>query len=137
MITVPLGPVMKSSGRYFKSKDVPRKRRPPSVEAEAWAGTMIHTNMDQVCVKVTHTQWNKTRKMVHDIWQDFSDHQREVPSEVMGGDSAGALNHKQLEIRRGFLVYVTQSYPSGVPYLNRIHLTLDHWRSGRDEEGCK
>jgi hypothetical protein len=60
-----------------------------------------------------------------------------VPSEVLGEDSAGGLNHKQLERSRGFLVYVNQAYPSLVQHLKGIHLTLDGWRSGRNEEGWK
>jgi hypothetical protein len=60
-----------------------------------------------------------------------------VPSEVLGEDSAGGLNHKQLERCRGFLVYVAQAYPSLVLYLKGIHLTLDGWRSGRNEDGWK
>jgi hypothetical protein len=105
--------------------------------AGAWAGTVIHTHMDQVCVKVTQARWENTRKMVRDIWQEFSDRRKEVPSEVMGEDTADGLNHKQLERRRGFLVYVVQVYPSIVPYLKGIHLTLDSWRSGKKEDGWK
>jgi hypothetical protein len=56
---------------------------------------------------------------------------------VLGEDSAGGLNHKQMERRRGFLVYVAQSYPSLVTYLKGIHLTLDGWRSGRNDDGWK
>jgi hypothetical protein len=62
--------------------------------------------------------------MVRDIWQDFRDRQKEVPSEMLGEDSAGGLNHKQLERRRGFLVYVAQAYFSLVPYLKGIHFAL-------------
>jgi hypothetical protein len=68
--------------------------------------------MGQVCVKVIQERWDKTRKMVRDIWQDYSDRQTELPVEALGEDSAGGLNHKQLERRRGFLVYVAQAYPS-------------------------
>jgi hypothetical protein len=46
--------------------------------------------------------------MVHDIWKEFSDRWKEVPLEVLGEESAGGLNHKQLERRRGFMVYVAQ-----------------------------
>jgi hypothetical protein len=102
------------------------------MKAGDWADTVIHTNMYQVCVKVTQRRWDKTRKMVRDIWYDFIDRRKEVLSEVMGEDSAGGLDHKQLELRQGFLVYLAQVYPSLVPYLKGIHLTLDVWRSGRN-----
>jgi len=49
----------------------------------------------------------------------------------------GELLHKSLENKRGFLIYVTRTYPSMVPYLKGIHLTLDGWRPGRDVEGWK
>ena len=48
-----------------------------------------------------------------------------------------ALDHKTLRSDRGFLVYVTQAYPAMVPYLKGIHLSLETWRGGRDEEGWK
>jgi hypothetical protein len=32
---------------------------------------------------------------------------------------------------------VAQTYPSLVPYLKGIHLTLDSWRSGRNKDGWK
>lgn len=49
----------------------------------------------------------------------------------------GELFHKSLERKRGFLIYVTRTYPSMVPYLKGIHLTLVGWRQGRDDEGWK
>ena len=45
------------------------------------------------------------------------------------------IPYKELESHRGFLVYVTRSYPATVPYLKGIHMTLDGWRSNRDDEG--
>jgi hypothetical protein len=60
-----------------------------------------------------------------------------LPVEVLGKDSAGGLNHKQIERRRGFLVYVDRAYPSLVTYLKGIYLTLDSWRSDRNEDGWK
>jgi hypothetical protein len=37
--------------------------------AGAWAGTVIPTFIGQVCVKVTQERWDKTLKMVWDIWK--------------------------------------------------------------------
>jgi hypothetical protein len=45
--------------------------------------------------------------------------------------------HKNLESIRGFLVYVSRTYPEMVPYLKGIHLTLDSWRTGRALSGWK
>ena len=47
------------------------------------------------------------------------------------------LSHKELQSDRGFLVYVTRTYPAMVPYLKGFHLTLETWRGGRDLEGWK
>jgi hypothetical protein len=39
--------------------------------------------------------------------------------------------------RLGVLIYVDQADPVMVPYLKGIHLTLDGWWGGRDEQGWK
>jgi hypothetical protein len=102
-----------STCNHYRVQDTPRKRRPPSMTAGAWADTVIHTNMDQLCVKVTQTRWEKTCKMVRDIRQEFSDRRKEgrAVRSAGGWGSAGGLNHKQLDRLRGFLVYVAQAYP--------------------------
>lgn len=45
--------------------------------------------------------------------------------------------HKTLESYGGTLVYISRTYPSLVPYLKGIHLTLDSWRNNRDSKGWK
>ena len=47
------------------------------------------------------------------------------------------LVHKELLSDRGFLVYVTRTYPAMVPYLKGFHLTIEMWRGGRDVDGWK
>ena len=47
------------------------------------------------------------------------------------------LAHKELLSDQGFLVYVTRTYPTMVPYLKGFHLTIEMWRGGRTEEGYK
>jgi hypothetical protein len=47
------------------------------------------------------------------------------------------LVHKELLPDRGFLVYVTRTYPAMVPYLKGFHLTIEMWRGGRDTDGWK
>jgi hypothetical protein len=37
----------------------------------------------------------------------------------------------------GFLVYVARTYIPMVHFLLGFHLTIDSWRPGRDEEGCR
>jgi hypothetical protein len=39
-----------------------------------------------------------------------------------------------LEKTRGFLVYVSKTYPPMTPFLKGLHLTIYAWRPERDEE---
>ena len=90
----------------------------------AWAGTVISTDGDGVFVTVLQEKWDKAKRMVLDTM-----------AEMEAGQ--GWVDHKALERRRGFLLYVTRTYPAMVPYLKGVHLTLDGWRKGRDAEGWK
>ena len=47
------------------------------------------------------------------------------------------LDHKELLLDQGFLVYVTRTYPAMIPYLKGFHLTIEMWWSGRDSDGWK
>jgi hypothetical protein len=47
------------------------------------------------------------------------------------------LDHKELLSDRGFLVYVTRTYPAMVPYLKGFHLTIEMWRGSRDADGWR
>ena len=47
------------------------------------------------------------------------------------------LAHKELLSDRGFLVYMTRTYPAMVPYLKGFHLTIETWRGSRYKEGYK
>lgn len=49
----------------------------------------------------------------------------------------GWLIRKDLERRRGFLLYVTITFPATVPYLKGFHLTIDGWRKNRNNEGWR
>ena len=52
-------------------------------------------------------------------------------------EKGGLVDFKQLEKDRGYLVYISRTYQSMVPYLKGIHQTLDSWRSGRNRDGWK
>ena len=56
---------------------------------------------------------------------------------VIDSNIKRGTNHKELERRTGFLVYVSRTYPSMVPYLKGIHQTLDGWGEGRDNDGWR
>jgi hypothetical protein len=51
--------------------------------------------------------------------------------------STTMLGHKLLEQRRGFFVHLQWVYPAIAPFLKGIHLTLDSWRPGRDDDGWR
>jgi hypothetical protein len=47
------------------------------------------------------------------------------------------VDHKVLERIWGFLVYTAGDYKPLNPFLLGLHLTIDSWRLGRDEEGWR
>ncbi len=104
-------------------QDAARKRRAPSWEPGAWAGSVVCTNHEGVFVMVSQEKWDKTRLVIRWI--------REL---VRTGT---VMDYKTLESYRGFLIYVTRTYPAMVPYLKGIHATLNMWRGFRDRDGWK
>jgi hypothetical protein len=109
---------------YLGVQDAARKRRMASQTPGAWAGTVISTDGEGVYVTVSQEKWEKAQAQI-----------KSTLEEMDAGEDW--LDHKTLEKRRGFLLYVTRTYPAMVPYLKGIHLTLDGWRKGRDAEGWK
>jgi hypothetical protein len=105
-------------------QDAARKRREASQTPGAWAGSVISTDGKGVFVTVSQEKWDKARTMIEATREELA-------------SNGGCTNHKELERRRGFLLYVTRTYPAMVPYLKGIHLTLDGWRDGRDADGWK
>jgi hypothetical protein len=109
---------------YLGVQDAARKRRETSQTPGAWAGSVISTDGRGVYVTVSQEKWDKAKAMIASMLKELE-------------DNDGLLKHKELERKRGFLLYVTRTYPAMVPYLKGIHLTLDGWRKGRDFEGWK
>jgi hypothetical protein len=104
-------------------QDAPRKRRFGAQEAGAWAGSVVETDSQGVYVTVSQEKWDKSKRYIGDIVEELS--------------RTNQLNHKELERKRGFLIYVTRTYPAMVPYLKGIHQTLETWRPNREESGWK
>lgn len=90
----------------------------------AWAGVVVFTEEGGVVLLTSQEKWDRL-KAICTKWLDLLELGEEM------------LVHKELLSDRGFLVYVTAAYPPMVPYLKGIHLTLETWRGGRDEEGWK
>ena len=110
-------PQVASRESYLGIQDAARKQRQPSQQAGAWAGSIIHTNNNDVRILVSKERWFKTKFL------------RTRPNHL--------LDTEELFSDRGFLVYITRTYDILTPYLKGIHLTLDAWRCNRDEDGWK
>jgi hypothetical protein len=111
-------------------QDAARKRRAPCAEPGAWAGTIIRTDGESVEKMVSQERWTKTKERLQWIQDHFDSAAPRV-------ERRPKILHKKLESIRGFLVYVSRTYPEMVPYLKGIHLTLDSWRVGRSLSGWK
>lgn len=108
---------------FLGIQDAARKRRQPSQEAGAWTGSVVWTSNGTVVALTTQEKWDKTRVQVRWIADNMKD--------------PNGLDNKKLKSIRGFLVYVSRTYNSMVPYLKGIHATIDSWRPGRNVDGWK
>jgi len=109
---------------YGGIQDASRKRRKVSQTPGAWSGSVIGVKEGNIIVTVEETKWLKTKM-----------HLKELLDEVRRNPTA--VDRKNLESKRGFLVYVARTYRSMKPHLKGIHLTIDSWRGDRDEDGWK
>jgi hypothetical protein len=104
-------------------QDAARKRRDPSQTPGPWAGSFVFSDNDAITVAVSQERWDKAKEIVKWVQEAM------VHSE--------AINYKQLESYRGFLVYLVRTYPVMNPYLKGIPLTIDSWRPYRLKDGWK
>ena len=118
-----------STQSYLGMQDAARKARLCSQQPGAWAGAIVHIVPELgVCVLTSLEKWLKLKTILKKWSGRIKCHQ---------GEDKLQLDHKELLSDRGFLVYVTRTYPSMVPYLKGFHLTIEMWRGGRDAEGWK
>jgi hypothetical protein len=68
-------------------------------------------------------KWLKAKRLLQQLQMDLG--------------TSHHLHRKTLEKTRGFLVHLQRTYPCITPFLKGIHLTIDSWRPGRDQEGWK
>jgi hypothetical protein len=118
---------------HYGIQDAPRKRRPPRLDAGAWAGSAVHADGGEVGVRVSQDKWNKTRTIIGRMVSELDEY---YVLEALG-ESPKGIDRKCMESDRGFLNYVTQAYPAMVPYLKGVHLTIDGWRPDRTDQGWK
>lgn len=108
---------------YLGIQDASRKRQGASKASGVWAGSVVFADDDGVGVNCTQEKWDKAKGFLLTIQEQLN--------------TGDLLDHKTLERIRGFLLYVTKTYPAMVPYLKGFHLTLDAWRPGRDTDGWR
>jgi hypothetical protein len=106
-------------------QDASRKRRDSSQTPGAWVGCVVRANADGLFVLSNEAKWNKAPK---GLLQEVLD--------LIAGDPT-SLPRKRLKQVRGFLIYVTRTYPCMIPYLIGLHMTIDGWRPNRDLEGWR
>ena len=58
-------------------------------------------------------------------------------SSLRRGGVEGKIERKVLERYRGFMNYVARTYPLLTVWLKGLYMTIDGWRSSRDEDGWK
>ena len=85
-------------------QDATQKRRDSSQFPGAWSGSIVQIKNDGVYLLISQEKWNKTKSMITEM-------------DDMVRTSPAAMDRKRLEQIRGFLIYVTRTYPSTVPYL--------------------
>ena len=104
-------------------QDAPRKRRPPSRTPGAWAGAMCLSNDDGLFVTCTQKKWDKAKGIV-EHWT--------IEIMVKRSHQVDAV---QMERDVGFLVHMSRTFPSIFPYLKGFYLSLNSWRTGRNDDG--
>jgi len=100
-----------------------QKTRPPSQTPGAWAGRVAVTGDEGVGVRVPQDKWEKALR-----------YSSEILSELQ---SSNQLDRKFLESVWGFYIHLQCTYPSVTPYIKGLHLTINGWQGGRDEDMWK
>jgi hypothetical protein len=103
----------------------PRKRREVSRSPGPWAGSMVYTDDAEAGVRilVSRKKWANAKRLISTL------HGLVMASEW--------VDHKVLEMIRVFLVYVARTYCPLTTLFMGLHMSIDGWRSGRDEEGWR
>jgi hypothetical protein len=91
----------------------------------AWAGASICINNDLGVVVLTSQEKWDCMKCICRFWLDLLN------------QGVSKLEHKQLRLDQGFMVYVAQAYPWMKPYINGFHLLLEKWRDSCNNERLK
>jgi hypothetical protein len=87
-------------------------------------GSVIRVSDEGVFVLSDEEKWRKAKVLLQEVL-------------VLLKEDPTHLPRKRLEQIRGFLVYVTRTYPCIVPYLIGLHLTINGWRKNCDDDGWR
>jgi hypothetical protein len=109
---------------YLGLKNAARKRRESSRKPGAWVGSLLRSEKTGIYTLTLQEKWDKTKRLAKE-------------TETLLRDNLSNIPRKRLEQIRGFLMYVTRTYPGLTPYMIGFHLTIDSWRAHRDGEGWK
>ena len=121
------GHALSSREAYLGIQDALRKLRAAggTFYPGAWAGVVVFNDEKLGLVVLTSQEkWDRL-KSICSKWL-----MRLEASEL-------DLDHTELRSDKGFMVHVTQAYPSMKPYMKGFHLSMETWRGGRDAEGWK
>lgn len=130
---------------WLGMQDAPRKRREASQLPGAWSASMVSTVDGQLKKFVTQEAWDKARARILylsyyagcEVNKKDVNFDLEVELGYKTPLEPGNLIHKVAEKYRGYLVHISRTYTSMIPYLKGLHLSLESWRTDRDEEGWK
>jgi hypothetical protein len=84
---------------------------------------LASTRKNGIFLHCSQEKWDKAKAMIQQLQVEM--------------ESMSALEHKELECIRGFLVHLQRIFPTITPFLKGIHLTLDGWCPNRDAEMWK
>jgi hypothetical protein len=112
-----------STLNFLGPQEASLKCRPGSMTPGPWAGSMAYTDKGEVRVLIAKKKWDKGKRIIGTLVRQ----RKESPW----------LDHKELERWRGFLIYLSQTYPPLTPLLLGLHQTIDGWRPYRHEDGWK
>jgi hypothetical protein len=108
--------------QYLGIQDASRKRRGPSLRAGAWAGGVCYTDHGTPRIFISQKRWDKLLGHLEWLGERITE---------------GSIPRKQFLSIRGYLVYVSMTYPIIEPYMKGIHLTAEFWRANRDSDGWR
>jgi hypothetical protein len=113
--------------QYLGIQDAPRKRRPPSQTPGAWAGGIFLSANGRITKYFSVEKWKRGQTMIRWLQDEVND----CPNNRLW------LNFKRLESTAAFLCHLSMTHEGFRPFLKEIYLTLNSWRSQRDEDGWK